>query len=457
MHEVEAKRIVNNFTQALCKNDMDTALQVLRPVKLQHFTSTQNLRYIHITYLDYIQKVAINRCHPLHLDKLVSFMANNTPASFFRLYAEVIYYNQVTFDNTYAYSIIQRTQDRYHNCIDDVFCQYACYTCIMLKRSTEAYMWINRGRTLVADKENSNHRIEAFYEAEVNLLQRMGKYEEALNILNEKCVCLNPDSYHFLFARMHYLLQAYKDAEKHILLATSACPDAHNYLQHAQILYATKRYNECIESANSARIQVEEEWGSDAHIAYVTSDLLERSNIEVYKLLIKASLKLGSTDTAQMYLDSAKHIVPYQEEWQDIEDLWPNTDDIFAQKLQEEIQRIATIYPRVPDKAAFFIARADVVANCLANPELWYDAVCRDRGLAFEIILRDIVCKGENTMDLAEMIGYVNSKPGDVLYGSQGLHILKNIRNKNSHAPAATAADAAESRRILFEEVLGKL
>lgn len=453
MNAFEAKAIIIKFKTALDSNDVSEAIRILQRVKKHHFRTISGLEWLSVCYVQYMQAAALSHRHPLRLEELVRYIAENFPTSYETMHAELIYYSQIVFDDVYAYSVLQNILREYAKDIKSSLCQYACMICISLKRFDEAQLWLNRGRMLI-DASSANCENEAFDSLEVNILQRTGKYRESIELVqNKEITCANQDYYHFSLARSYYLLGEQDLAEEHICKAINICPDAQNFIQHAQILFATHRYENCLAAVKHVQAQIEEEWGS----THSYSNFREHLNVEAFKLLIKTAIKLGKNDEARVYLESAKQIAVYQEYWQDIEDLWPDANDIFAQKLQEEVRRITSAYPNVPDKAIFFIARADAVADYLANPELWYDAICRDRGLAFEIILRDIVCRGENTMNLNGMIKYVNGKPGDILYGSKNLHILKNIRNKNSHAPAATAADVAESRRILFEEVLAKL
>lgn len=452
MHALEAKEIVTKFNTALNSNDIAAAIAALRSVKPHHFHTFRDLHLLPVIYVEYMQNAPATRKHLVELERLVKCVAEKFPFSYTVLYAEFIYCSQITFDNICAYSILRTIERAYEKEIDISFCNYACALCIALKRFEEAQSWLVKGRSLIRP-ENITLTIAAFNTLEANILQRNGKHLEAIQVIQSIEGYASFESCCYTLAQSYFILHEHALAENYIVKAIELQPDAQNYIQYAQILFSTQRYDDCLIAARRAQIQIEDEWGA----RNCFSEFEEHLHVESFKMLIKAALKTGKIDEARVYLESAKKVVVHQEHWQDIEDLWPETNSIFSQCLQKWIDQHAKTYPRISNKALFFIARADAITECLANLELWYDAICRDRGLAFEIILRDIVCNGENAMDLNSMIGYVNSKPGDLLYGSKMLHVLRNIRNRNSHDHVATAEDIHRSRQILFEEVLERL
>lgn len=461
MHSIEAKLVVTKFTEALRINDINIAIKTIERIDVYHFRANKHLMLIALQFANYMQKIVFDRLHPDNLEKLVATINQKFPRVYPAMCAEFIFYFQVVFDYTRAYSILLKISEAHEETMDPAICQYASVLCLQLKRNGEARSWLKIGRSKLETNKcyNLSYNTQiSFDELEAQILQHEGKYTEAIAILKKiKCIQTNTDSIDFALARNYFLLGQYDRAENSIIAAISACSDVQNHLQYAQILFAMCRYDACINEAERAQIYIEDEWGKLTNTNEQHSEMREHLQIETYKLLVKASLKLGRPSDAYVYLKAAREVAGSPEIWRDITDLWQNPDTSFAKHLDDKMHDYAQVYPKIPPKAIFCIARADSITCCLSNLSNWYDAICRDYGLAFEIIVRSIVCSDDNTMSLENMVDYVCSKPGDALYGSRGLDILRKYRNRSSHTPTATAETAAESRRILFEEVLAKL
>lgn len=456
--------LINKFGMALRDNDIKKARRILGTVPRSGTAGYSHLYEYHLPawLYEYVFSCVQNRTHPSDLAAFIKQMKRRFPTNFITLKAELIFMAQVEMDSIKAYLLIERAKADYATQIDDSFCQIAFFVCLSLKRFNEARAWIQRVKE--CSKQN-DYRSHAIADMEANLLSREGKHEEALVNLTKRILTHpNKDALYFQLARNYFCLKEYSRAKEYAELSIQACADSMNYTQYALILFALGEYSACKEAAIKAKEDIEQEWGSMADNEYTgllnrqASDLEYSYRAEAYKLLTKCALKQQDMDTARVYLATGKKIIPFTEVWQDIEDLWPEENNDFDVCLQDNLDMIKNRYPQIPSKAAWCIARADAISEFLTNPATWYDMICRDHGTAFEIILRDIVCKGSKSMELHELIDYISSRPGDPLYGgNELLHRLRKIRNNVSHEPVASAEDVERSRRILFEEVLAKL
>lgn len=454
---------VNTFTQYLLSNEISKAIETIKGLKSYDYETKKVLLMIPVNTANHIQNLIHERAHPPHLQELIDALKRQLPNFYPVQMSEFLYHFGIAHDYVRAYVIMTYILKLHPQAIDTSFCSYAVTLCSSLKRFDEALMWVAKGKSFLGRRIKETEALwQSMEDAEVNVLQRTGKYREAIEILQSReSKQLNSDSHYYLLCRSYYLLGELEAAEKYGCKAIEACADSMNHLQYAQVLYSMGRYTECIAVTDKAKEDVEVEWATQLssyeHMKN-HSALQENLVTEVYKLLIKASMKLGDPELAQIYLAAAKKIVPYAEIWQDIEDLWLEKTNSFEELLQSTEAKLKEAYPHIPDKAIWCIARAEAITQFVNAPNAWYDAICRDHGIAFEIILRNVVCKGSRNMHLEELIDYISGRPGDPLYGGNKLlHMLRRIRNNVSHEPIADANDAAFSRRILFDEVLAKL
>lgn len=456
------KRIAAEFQQHLLSNDPDSALQCMANASKSNLLSPAVYDLMSLFLYQYMDIAFINQTRSKQLEKLINLMIKRCPGSTYALDAMVVYCSEILHDNIAAYVYVQRIKERCIGQLNFPACVHAYQTCFALHRSDEAAEWLMHAHKCARAAEEK----QICEEAKCKLLADRGQHAEAAELAKALLPTTgNPLKMHRNVSLWYYQAASYDYAYHHADIALNMRRDLQSLLRIAHITYAMNQYEKCLAFVHEALAMIETEYNisldataEENHAITKQSDIA-RDHIEHFvKLAIKTSIKMRDSKSARLYLFVGKRILPWYGVWDDIEDLWIDETRSLESIVQEQYVAIRDQYAFIPDGALNCIARAEAIFAFLGDPSLWYDTICREYGVAFEIILRDRVCQGSKHMHLDELIDYISGLPGDPLYGGNALlHTLRHIRNDKAHGAVADADDARNSRRILFEEVLAKL
>ena len=454
--------IITQYQQLLIQGDFALACELLKKsVKAKTLSPTTTMRISMLT-LEYMDYAYAKQIKSKQLEDLLLSLVKICPGNIFALDSVVMYYAEILHDNIVAYIYIQRIAERCVGQLTFPACVRGYQTCFALRRIDEAEEWVR-----LADKHaHSQENKQIVRETQCKILADKGLYAEAAALAES----LLPSSrnklkMHRNIALWYQQSAQYDKALHHANEAMCLSRDLQSLLRIAHISYKKCLYAECLAYVHEALHLVEAEYDvsidsseRDNERITLRSDIAKDHIEHFIKLAIKASVRLNDPNGARAFLYIGKRYCPWYGTWEDIEDLWPDDHDEFDGLVVKHCDNLSLQYPSVPISAIRCIARAEAFYEFVKAPELWYSMICREYGVAFEIILRNIVCHGEQSMSLAELIDYISGRPGDPLYGGYSLlDTLRKIRNKGFHTDSENADDVERSRRILFEEVLAKL